>query len=134
MGNIEIMKLFDLWNTVKKQIHSSGSCKFINEREVWYIHQWINVWYEENGKWNDFKRPVLVIKKVWNLFFVVSMTTKWKENKFYHTLNFKTFQKTSRVILSQVRILDKRRFIEKVWIISREDFLQIKKKLTELLL
>ena len=108
--------------------------KFVNPREVWYIHQWINIWYEENGKWGDFKRPVLVIKKVWNLFFVASMTTRGKENKFYHTLDEKTFQKTSRVILSQVRIIDKKRFIERIGTISLDDFLQIKKKLTELLL
>ncbi len=70
-------ELYNFWNNLKQRINTKELVNFyINPKEIWYIHSWINIWYESNGKWLDFKRPVLVIKKVWNLFFVASMTTR----------------------------------------------------------
>ena len=127
-------KPFDDRNSVKKKVDSQERDGFVNPREVRYLHQWINVWNEENGKWGDYKRPVLVIKKVWSLFFVASMTTWWKDSKFYHTLPKEVFGQTSRIILSQVKVVDKKRFIEHIGTIPQEEFIAIKKKLIALLL
>ena len=141
-------ELYDEWNEIKKDIHfelSEYSKKissfYINEREIWYVRLGVNIWYEENGKkW--FLRPVLILKKVWNLFFVVALTSKWKEkNRFYHKLidtifneKNKKYENTSYCILSQVRVIDKKRFTEIMWLVSEEDFFLIKEKLKELLL
>lgn len=74
-------------------------------------------------------RPVLVLKKVWSLFFIVSMTTKWKDNsKFYYKLDNSYFNKESYIILSQVKMIDKKRFMDYIGRISWEDFDNIKKK------
>ena len=141
-------ELYDERNRTKKEIHfeskeyiGKAPSFFINEREIRYVRLWVNVWYEENGKkW--FLRPVLVIKKVGNLFFVVAMTSKGKEkNRFYHNLvdvifneKNKKYQNTSYCILSQVRVIDKKRFTEMMWLLGEEEFLFIKQKLKELLL
>lgn len=126
---------FDNWNKVKQGIHLGCNPNlFVNQREVWYISNWENIWTESNWKWYDFRRPVLVLKKVWNLFFIVSMTTKWKiNNRFYYNLDESYFWKKSDVILSQVKVVDKKRFLEYVWEISWEDFCKIKKELKNLL-
>jgi mRNA-degrading endonuclease toxin of MazEF toxin-antitoxin module len=75
----------------------------------------------------------LVLKKVWALFFVATMTTKWKDNKFYYNLDKSYFNKDSSVSLSQVKIIDKKRFFEQIWTISGEDFKNIKKELQNIL-
>jgi len=126
---------FDNWNKLKQEIHLWESDNFfVKEWQVWFINQWENIWTESNWKWKFFKRAVLVLKKVWNLFFVVSMTTKWKENnKFYYNLDKSYFNKKSAVILSQVKVIDKNRFFEEIWIISENDFEKIKKELKNLL-
>lgn len=58
------MKHFDKWNKLKKTIHQNRPEFFVNEREVRYAHLGINVGFEEDGKGGDFKRPVLILKKI----------------------------------------------------------------------
>ncbi|MEI7557450.1 MAG: hypothetical protein WCJ45_00935 [bacterium] len=73
-----ITECFDEWNAAKKEIHFDEerlSHVFLNEREIWYVRLGINIGYEENRK-REFLRPVLVLKKVGNLFFVVALTSK----------------------------------------------------------
>ncbi|MDD5377278.1 MAG: type II toxin-antitoxin system PemK/MazF family toxin [Candidatus Gracilibacteria bacterium] len=138
----EILGRFDEWNGEKKQIHMIDPDGFyVNEREIWYVKLGMNVGNESNGK-QDFRRPVLVVKKVGNLFFVVPMTTKGKDSKFYHTLQKNEYiehyrdqiPEVSRAQLSQVRIMDKRRFLDRIGYVHKEEFAEIKKKLRELLL
>ena len=126
--------LFDSWNQEKKHINkywSTGEIKdfYINYRDVWYIKLGINVWYEQNWK-TDFKRAVLIVKKIGNIFLVIPMTTKEKNDIYHYKL--KSFKwRTSRLILSQLRTIDKKRFIEKIWEINSEEFKKIKKNLSK---
>lgn len=126
---------FNIWNNLKQEINFRNEKElFVNAKEVWYIHKWINIWFESNWKWEDFRRPVLVLKKVWSLFFVVSMTTKWKDdNKFYYKLDKSYFWIGSFLVLSQIRVVDKKRFLEYLWKISNNDFKIIKKEIQNIL-
>lgn len=132
---MNIIDKFDDWNKLKQEINFTDTKTFyIKERQVWYLHSGLNIWFESNWKWDDFKRPVLVIKKVWNMFFVVSMTTKWKDdNKFYYKLDNSYFDKESYLVLSQVKVVDKKRFFEHIETIKEDDFLKIKKELKKIL-
>ena len=134
--------LFDKRNEDKKKVQLIlDKGLFVNTREIWYTKMWINIWYEENWK-QEFRRPVLVIKKVGNLFFTVALTSKWKDcHKFYHKLltakfneNNLKYKESSYCILSQVKVMDKKRFTESMWYISENEFLEIKKKLKAILL
>ena len=129
-----MLALFDIRNTLKKKTHTLTKSIYIKEREVWYAHLWMNIWFEQNGVWSTFVRPVLIVKRVGTVCFVVPMTTWWKENKYYYTLSDHCFWKTSRIILSQARCIDKKRLTHKLWMLAVKDFEKIKKKLTELLL
>jgi len=134
MEEKEIKIKYNNWNNLKQNINISKIPEFyVKEKQIWYIHNWLNIWFESNWKWDDFKRPVLVLKKVGALFFVATMTTKWKNNKFYYSLDKSYFNKESSVSLSQVKIIDKKRFFEQIWKISWEDFKQIKKELQDML-
>ena len=136
------MEKFDKWSEEKKEIHKKEYETFyVNVREIWFTKMWINIWYEENWK-SEFLRPVLVLKKVWNLFFTVALTSKWKdENYFYYKLKTAVFNEENRkhkdssyCILSQVKVMDKKRFSEKMWYIKNSEFVIIKEKLKEFLL
>ncbi len=129
------MNEYNKWNELKIIIDNQDRKSFyIKPREVWNIHTWKNIWYESYWKWDFFTRPVLIIKIVWTMIFTVSMTTNWKiDNKFYHKLDNKYFEKDSFVTLSQVKVLDKKRFIEKIWKIDTTEFIEIKNKLKQIL-
>ncbi|MDD2870635.1 MAG: type II toxin-antitoxin system PemK/MazF family toxin [Candidatus Gracilibacteria bacterium] len=125
---------YNKWNKLKQEINSIELKEFyIKERQVWYIHNGVNVGYESNGKGVDFKRPVLVLKKVGALFFIATMTTKGKNSKFFYKLEDETFGKDSYVTLSQVKIIDKRRFFEHIGIVNVNDFVKIKNELQNIL-
>ncbi|MBT4937342.1 type II toxin-antitoxin system PemK/MazF family toxin, partial [Candidatus Peregrinibacteria bacterium] len=119
--------------------HSKKESSFyINVREVWFTKMGQNIGYEENGK-KGFERPVLVLKKVGNLFFIVPLTSKGKNSHlFYHKfheieLQNPKYKNSSYAILSQVKVMDKRRFIEHVGTISKSEFMSVKEKLKTLL-
>jgi len=126
-------EMFDERNIEKKHIHYDGATWdrtefYINTREVWYVKLGINVWYEQDGK-SEFKRAILVIKKLGNLFLILPMTTKQKDDRYHHKLE--TFNgKSSWLILSQIKTIDKNRFIEKIGEIYNSELNNIKKNLS----
>lgn len=120
---------FNNWNILKQYIHNKEQKSFyIKQREVWYINMGVNIWAEENGKKEDFRRPVLVLKKIWNLYLCVAMTTKWKDNNFF----YHKYRENSYIILSQSKTIDRKRFLNKIETINKEDFSTIIKKLKTL--
>lgn len=58
------MKRFDEWNIQKKKVNDIQDDLFVKAREVRYAQLGVNVGNEEDGKGKDFKRPVLILKKV----------------------------------------------------------------------
>jgi mRNA interferase MazF len=133
-------KRFEEWNIEKQIIHAkTPDDLFINVREIWFVKMGQNIGYEENGK-EEFLRPVLVLKKVGNMFFTVALTSRGKDNHvFYHKFNDihlhnPRYEDSSYAILSQARVIDKRRFFEYAGNISKEEFQVLKQKLRALLL
>jgi len=125
-----IDNFFDKWNELKKKIDKKSDKNiFPKPWEIWYINIWINIWNESLGKWNLFKRPVLIISKLWNMFFCSSMTTKWKDSNFYFKLDENYFDKKSYIAKSQLKSVDKKRFIIKIWKLKNKDFYEIKKEI-----
>lgn len=121
---------FEKWNIIKQELHYSKKNEvYAKAWDIWYINSWINIWFESMWKGKRYKRPVLVIKKLWWMFLCISMTTKWKENIFYYKLDYKYFNKESYLVLSQVKSNDSKRFVEKIWELSHKNFYEIKKEL-----
>ncbi|MCT4664234.1 MAG: type II toxin-antitoxin system PemK/MazF family toxin [Flavobacteriales bacterium] len=112
----EYIKDFDNWSILKQEIHHSERERiYFKPREIYNAHLGVNIGSEADGKDEVFLRPVLVIKKIGNLFFVVPMTTKGKEDSpFYYSLPYSYFDKDSSLMLSQARIVDRKRLIRKI--------------------
>ena len=121
---------FEKWNKLKQKINFWNKQKFyVKQREIWSVRMWQNIWFEEDWKWDDFERPVLVLKKIWIVYLCLSMTRKWRNNDFYFSINN---IKDSYVILSQPKLFDLKRFHYKIWVVSMDKFNEIQKKLKTL--
>ncbi len=117
---------FNKWSELKQKLHFKNKQTFyVKQREIWYINMWINIWTEENWKKDDFRRPVLVLKKIWSLYLCIAMTTKWKENNYFYY----KYKENSFIILSQTKSIDRKRFLDKVETMDKENFTNIIKKL-----
>jgi len=92
---------------------------------------WKNIWFEQDWKWEFFWRPVIVLKKFNNhVFYGIALTTKNKNWKYYYNFDFKWV--INNAILSQVRLFDSKRLLEKKWKVNKLDYEEIKKQIREL--
>jgi len=125
-------KDFDKWNKSKELIHYKNEDKFYHEREVWWCSLGINIGFEQDGKGDRFSRPVLIIKGFSkNVFLSVPLTTKLKEGRYYNDIILNDGVKR-KAILSQIRLIDSKRLIEKVCTIDEIQFKTIKQKIIQL--
>lgn len=123
-------KDFESWNTEKKRIHQTEFNGFVHEREIWWCALGFNVGDEEDGKNDNFERPVLVLKKFnRRIVLTVPLTTKVKENPYYFPFTHADVK--FAVILSQVRLLSTNRLTRRIRKIDNTLFAEIKEKIIE---
>jgi mRNA interferase MazF len=94
---------------------------------VWWCALGVNVGFEQDGKGSEFRRPVLILKKFNQfVFLAVPLSTKTKENnKYYLQCNLGDGIPRS-VIISQIRMLDTRRLMDKLGVLDEKSFFEIK--------
>ena len=85
-------KSYSIWTPLKQEINNSNlrplGCK---EREIWFANLGENIGFEEDGKGNDFTRPVLVLRVFnKNFCYVVPLSTTNKRGKYYYPFDSKT--------------------------------------------
>lgn len=117
------MDLFWLWSHLKENIHIQyGRPKYYNEWEIWWCYFGQNIWDEENGKNEYFKRPVVILKKFnKNIALVIPTSTKIKEwNKWYIPISY--HEKKYSVLISHLKTIDTKRLEKKIVTLSHEDF------------
>lgn len=125
-------KNFDKWNIQKKITDNTDNKKTFHEREIWFIKVGENIGFEQNGKGNEFLRPVIVYKKFSkNVFLGIPLTKTIKENKFYYIFEFQN--QTSNAMLSQIRLFDSKRLAYSTGRMSRGDYEKLKEKLIDLI-
>lgn len=128
-----IVKSFNRWTKLKRKLNDNkGLPAGYKERDIWWVSVGYNVGFEEDGKGENFNRPVLIIKGFSKYtFWGLPLSTTKKEGIFYHP--FIVNGKVSTALLSQLRIFDTRRFINKYGVVSKKDFENIKAKLVDFL-
>lgn len=124
---------FDNWNKEKKILeNTSRDTLSFHEREIWWCSIGINLGDEQDGKNELFERPILILRKFNNkIAWMLPMTTKEKEGKYYHTLEHEG--KIFSVILSQLRLISIKRFRRLVRKISPHQFSIIQDKIIDLI-
>ena len=119
-------KDFDEWNIEKKKLNYKSG-RFYHEREIWWCSLGINVGNEHDGGGSLFQRPVLVLRGLSaHTCMVAPLTTSISKHPMRMLLG-NIDGKESSVILSQMRIVDTRRFTERLAILDKAIFNDIRK-------
>lgn len=126
------MKNFDEWNEIIKQVENKQNVNF-HEREIWWCRLGLNVGHEQDGKGNEYVRPVLVVRKFnRSACLAVPLTTKQKNIKYYAEVS--SADGLSRfAIISQVRFVDSRRFKYKIGYANEQSFAEIKRAIKNII-
>lgn len=133
LGLIDMQKDFQVWHNKKSHIDKISKRPFFHEREIWSCSLGVNVGFEQDGRGEDFLRPVIVLLKFnHEVFWAIPLTHTNKESRFYFSFPFSDTE-TSVALLSQIRLVDARRLSHKIGEISEENFIILKQKLRNLL-
>lgn len=115
-------KDFAKWFSLKQVAHEAESGALFHEREIWWCKLGVNIGFEIDGGGEDFERPVIIIKK-FNLdtCIVIPLTAKPKTGKYYFPIG-EINERNAVAILSQIRLIDRRRLAEKIETLPRAKF------------
>lgn len=118
---------FDEWNNLKKKLDKKNKNIYFKEKEICWLSIWQNIWTEIYWKWEFFRRPVLILKKLSsNDFYWIPLTSRKKEWKYFYELEINW--KINTLLLSEWKKFSKNRLWSKIWKIENEIFLKIKEE------
>jgi mRNA interferase MazF len=142
------MKNFDSWSILKKEIDSkidndinpisfskNNKISYFNQRDIVWIICGLNIGIESDGKGETYLRPALILRKLnKNHYIVLFCTTTQKEHPYYFKIKSgNELLKDTKVILTQIKTIDKKRIIERLITLPEDDFEEIKNKFTDII-
>lgn len=128
-----MQKDFDIWNKLKKEIDLTKVDFYVQTRQIWWCSLGVNVGSEQNGHGESFERPVIIIRKYTsNIFLCIPLTTKEKSGNYYHKVG-EGLEITSYAILSQAKVLDRKRLRRLVGMVPHKEFHEIVEKYKSLI-
>ena len=104
-------KNFSDWHRAKTKINnqSEENKPFFYEREIWWVSVGKNIGFEEDGKNENFIRPVLILRKFNKYTFLgVPLTSSEIVNKYRIPFSYKD-EARSVALISQIRVFDSKR-------------------------
>jgi len=120
-------KDFKNWHHRKEHIHKNSPQVFFHEREIWWCSLGLNIGFEQDGNGPEFQRPVIILRKFNNdVCWVLPITTKPKTGKYYFPIDLGD-KIERRVILSQLRLIDGKRFLDKIATLPEDQFSKLDK-------
>jgi len=126
-------KDFWKWHKKKSDLHENKVRLHFHERDVWFTSVGANIGYEQDGKGDEFLRPIVVLKKFNNETLWGVFTTKQKKiGKYYFEFEYVKDDTTTGNI-SQLRLIDSKRLKYKIGSMSEKDFAELKKRIIDLI-
>lgn len=126
-------KDFDNWNKNKINIHNKNENKLYHAREVWWCFVGVNIGFEQDGTGNNNERPVLIIKGFSKqVCLIVPLTSSKKQNPFHISVG-KIDGRDAYAIISQIKLIDTKRLINKICFLDQETFIKATKAIKDLL-
>lgn len=118
-------KDFSKWFSLKQSAHEFESKALFHEREIWWCKLGANIGFEIDGGGEDFERPVVIIKK-FNLdtCIVIPLTAKSRTDKYYFPIG-SVNERDAVAVLSQIRLIDRRRLAEKIETLPKTKFKEL---------
>ena len=130
------MQNFDKWNEVKKETENDNVSFGFKNRDIFYIKMGQNIGYEQNGKGDSFVRPIVIFKGFnQDMFFGIPLSSQLKEGKFYYTFSFMKGDNlsTNIALLSQMRLFSSKRLLNKIGVMDKNNFEEMKTKFKKLI-
>lgn len=127
-----MQKDFDTWNEIKKKTDSEEP-RLYTVREIWWCRFGVNIGTEQDGRGEKFLRPALILRGFGpDACLVVPLTTSARVHKLRPSIGL-VEEKEARANMSQMRVIDTRRLVEKVGFLDKTIFTQIRKAAKDLL-
>jgi mRNA interferase MazF len=132
------MKKYDEWNKIKKLTDEKEFRFTIKPREIFWTKIGLNIGHEEYGKGKQFIRPVIVVRQLTSDLFigVPTTTTSKDDNDYFHSINYKDKSNrhiSSSAMILQQKVLSKKRLLNKIGIVDKDNFQIIVEKLKKLI-
>lgn len=119
------MKYFDEWNNLKKKLNETENKTLFKEGEIWWASIGQNIGEETYGKGNNFRRPVIVFRKLTGSSCIaIPLTSKEKIGSWY--FKFEVDEIIRYAMMHQSRILSAKRFDSRMATIPEKDFKELK--------
>ncbi len=119
-------KDFDSWNKVKKETNAEPS-RFYTVREIWWCRLGVNIGTEQDGHGERFLRPALILRGFGpEACLIVPLTTSSREHSLRLPIG-KVDGREARANLSQLRVIDTRRLVEKIGFLNQDIFEAVRK-------
>ena len=126
-------KDFESWHGLKKKIDAGNENRFYKERQIWWCSLGVNVGSEQDGKDKGFVRPIIVLRGLSRkTCLVVPLTTSANINKNRIKVGVVDGEEASAIV-SQIRTIDTKRFLNRIGIVNKTIFESIRKAVRDLL-
>jgi mRNA-degrading endonuclease toxin of MazEF toxin-antitoxin module len=126
-------KDFDGWNKLKKDIDKEYISVYVQTKQVWWCSIGLNIGSEQNGHGENFERPIIIIRKYTaDTFLCLPLTTKEKIGDYFCKVEC-PYILTSFAILSQAKVLDRKRLRRFIGLISYKEFHNLVEKYKDLI-
>lgn len=125
---------YDVWNDKKKLLERDDRFKtlYFKQGEIWWCSLGKNIGTESFGKGDEFRRPVLVIKKLSSeMCIVLPVSMQKKQGSWFIEISFNKEKRW--ILLHQVRMMHTKRFQRYMGEVSTGDLILVKEKLAVLL-
>ena len=127
---------YNNWNEIKKSVENENLFVGFKDRDIFYMKMGKNIGYEQDGKGDNFVRPIVIVKGFnKDIFFGIPLSTKIKEGRYYYKFEFQKKNEliTNIALLSQMRLFSTKRLLNKIGMMSKEDFVKMKNKFKSLI-
>ncbi len=125
-------KDFTGWHVQKSNIHENKIRLHFHERDVWFTSVGANIGFEQDGKGEEFLRPIVILKKFNNeTLWGITLTSKTKTGEYYFSFKH-DIDRVSTANLSQLRLIDSKRLKYQIGSMCEDDFAELKKRVVDL--
>ena len=127
-----MVKDFDGWNEVKKQSDAEEP-RLYTVRELWWCRFGVNIGTEQDGRGEKFLRPALILRGFGaDACLVAPLTTSAREHPLRVSVGV-VEGREAQANLSQLRVVDARRLVEKIGFLEKGIFSSVRKAAKALL-
>ena len=125
-------KQFDDWNTLKKKLQETKRDVRFKEGDIWWVSIGQNIKSESYWKGENYRRPIVVLRKLSkDTCICIPLSSQKKTGTWF--CEYRNQWQDATALLYQIKMIHTNRFQRRIWYMDDSDFLNIKKRLKNLL-